>query len=675
MPILKKIKTFASKPKNKAEGFESSYPDSGSEFTLKKKVTPEDVSLPSRFIYAVDVPEVKNLQSNFVYNFYTTNECIVDKDILSDDSLSGMNLSMNIINKDRSDFTETELSLNRSKLPRYVKLSFSPPLPEDITYATSEQSSVLSGEFSKIVKEENFSTNFFTTLDFDNNDLISKTNVLFNSTNSNYSGISEQAKKEDSILQQTLSQDDIKNNTIFVRGQGQIVGNSYLESLKKLSTTIQINNALLHDLVVSSAGNPLTFNSEKFKKYVPKSASQKDQVNDYRISDEDYETSIDYYKVIANADANTPATYKLLGYYIEKSELLLDGSIKKFSPIVIEKAGANSYIDFDVRYGTTYLYEIRSVVDITYPAVNNETYSLSLISSLVASRPVRTFVETTENIAPPPPVEVKAVWDYNEINPNTMQYDPVTDKPYPNTGKYGSLLITWSFPVNSQMDIKKFQLFRRKSINDPFELIKMFDFNDAIFRFPLMEEKINKNVIEYLKDPKNSYYDYDFYKNSEYIYAAAAIDAHGLSSNYSEQILIKFDEYSNKLKVEYLSGAGAPKQYPNLFLNKDLLLDSIKTSTKKTLHMYLDPDCYSVILNSATEIKMLKTDDEDKYIINFINVENQKDSTITVKITDKRSQQTIINTPPNPEENNSAAALIEKSKAEAKIAANKKPKV
>lgn len=675
---VKKISTLTSKNLGQSKTFVGNSQNQDADSDLIKKKKPKNISLPSRFIYAADVPEVKKLQSKFVYNFYVPNECILDSDILSDSSLLGANISTQILDKKGYEFSDDDLNFDRSKLPRYVKLNFIPPPKENIPHATSQESSVISSNFNSIMKEENFSTSFFSSLNFDNNQISSQTNVLFNNpddVNSNYAGVNEKESTANSIIQQSLSSNDLMNNTIFVKGNGEIVANSYLENLKKLSTSIQVNNAVLHDMVVSSAGNPLTLNSEKFKKYIPKSSSDNGKINDYKISDEDYETSIDYYKIVTKTDNTTPASYKLLGYYIDKKELFLDGTIKEFSPIVIENPAANSFVDFDVRYGTTYIYEVRSVVELTYTAVDNETYSIFLISSLIASRASRTLVETTENIAPPPPEEVTAMWDYNKINVNTTQYDSVTDKPYPNTGKYGSLLITWSFPVNSQMDIKKFQLFRRKSVNDSFELIKMFDFNDAVFRFPLLEERINKNVIEYLINPRNMYYDYDFYKNSEYIYALAAIDAHGLSSNYSSQVLVKFDEYANKIVVDYISKAGAPKQYPNMFLNKDLFIDTIKTSTKRTMHMYLDPDCYSVMLSPNSELKVLKTNPKEKYIINFINIENQKSSYVEMNVADKRSIQTPLVIPPIPEDGNSAAELIEKSKLEAKIAANKKPKV
>ena len=603
--------------------------------TLDKKI-PEYTSYPSRFIYSVDAPEVTNFKTEFVYNFFTPDESVKDTDTLTDDVISKMNLSQNIIAKNRFEFTEEELSINRSKLPRYVKIQFTPPLSEKIKYGTSQQSNVISENFDKIVKEENFSTNFFSALTFNNRELDAQTNAIMNVNG--LSDFQESIPVADPTLRQVMSQQDLADNTIFRNGQGKVIANKYFDSIKKLSTTVQINATLLDDLVKTAAGNPLSPNFQNFKTFSNNSSAIKSYINDYRITDSDYETSINYYKIVAATDsASNPSSSLLLGYMIDKIELFPDGTKKKFDPIIIESATANSYIDFDVRYGTTYIYEIRSIVEISYAAVDNKTYDISMISSLIASRGRIEYVETTENIGPPPPVELKAIWDYDKINPNTMEYDAYNNAPYPNTGLYGSLYLTWGFPINSQMDIKKFQIFRRKNLEEPFELIKMFDFDDSVVRFPLLEEQIDTNVISYSADPKKSYYDFDFTKDSRYIYAVCAIDAHGLTSNYSEQLAVKFDAYTNKLVIETVSLADAPKQYPNLYLSEDFFMDTMRTSDKKQLHVYFTPDCYQVINNEGQSINIVgNQNNETTYVMNFINIENQNSARVDVTITDNR---------------------------------------
>lgn len=598
---------------------------------------PEHTSFPSRFIYSVDIPEVKDLSVKFTYNFFTPDEAVNDTDILSNDTVERMNLSQNIISKKRYEFTEEDLSLNRSKLPRFVRIEFTPPLPEKITYGTSQQSSIISENFGKIVKEENFSTSFFSALTFNNRELDTQTNIVFNTkdyTKTNESTIN------DPLLRQVMSQQDLANNTILKNGQGEIISNKYFEKIKKLSTSMQVNNTLLDDMVKTGAGNPLTPNFENFVTYSNVSPALKDKFNDYRITDSDYETSINYYKVISRTDsAENPSKSILLGYWIEKLELLPDGTKRRFDPIVIESSQATSYVDLNVRYGTTYVYEVRSIAEVSYAAVDNKTYDVAMISSLVASRGKTEYVETTENIEPPPPQDLMAFWNYDKINPLTMEFNTSTGEPYPATGRYGCLFLTWNFPINnSQMDIKKFQIFRRKSLEEPFELIKLIDFDDSVIKYPLLEENIDRSLISYAEDPQKSYYDFDFMKDSKYIYAVCAIDAHGLSSNYSSQIAVKFDAYSNKLVIDTISLAGAPKQYPNLYLSEDLFIDTMKTSGYKNMSLYFSPECYQVVNNEGQILDVLGTQQNGTaYVFNFINIENQNSARLDVNVVDNRS--------------------------------------
>jgi len=601
---------------------------------LEEKI-PKNTSMPSRLVYNIDIPEVLNFDTKFVYNFFVKNEVILDKDILSDVTIESQNIAQSVISKPRSEFTEQELSTNRSKLPRYVKLSFVPPSPEKIKYAAPVQCKVLSQNVDNIVKEENFSSNFFSSLIFDNNNVEQQTNIIFNGAKK-YVG-TETKKESDSTIRQTISQQDLKENTIYVNGKGQEIVNEYFQKFNKIFTYTQVNNALLHDVVINAAGDSLTINAEKFKNYVSSSKLAGDTFNDYSITDSEFETSINYYKVVRKTNFNVAPKALLVGYIIEKIELYNDGTKKIFDPIIVENPSASSYIDFDVRYGARYVYEIRSVVDISYASVDNESYRIYSVNSLVASKPKRMYVVTTENIAPPPPAEVRFVWDYDKINPTTMEFDAVTNAPYPSTGTYGCLMITWSFPINSQRDIKKFQVFRRKSVKEPFELIQMYDFDDAVIKYPSLESNIKESLIEYALDPKRIYYDYDFMKDSEYIYSLASIDAHGLTSNYSEQFLVKFDSYSNKLITKLVSFAGSPKQYPNMLLAEDLFVDTIKTSNMHKMHFYLEPQCYSVSKNNLVSDQVIGTDKNmTSYTLNFINIENQKSAQLDLQIVDIR---------------------------------------
>jgi hypothetical protein len=132
--------------------------------------------------------------------------------------------------------------------------------------------------------------------------------------------------------------------------------------------------------------------------------------------------------------------------------------------------------------------------------------------------------------------------------------------------------------------------------------------------------------------PIKIYYDDEFLKSSEYIYSIACVDAHGLSSNYSEQFKVSFDSYKNKITKKLVSIAGAPKPYPNMHLQQDLFVDTIKISNKKNLYVYLNPECYSV-KNGDKEMNILSSGKVgSEYTINFVNTDAAHGTNLSINI-------------------------------------------
>jgi hypothetical protein len=148
-----------------------------------------------------------------------------------------------------------------------------------------------------------------------------------------------------------------------------------------------------------------------------------------------------------------------------------------------------------------------------------------------------------DEIPPEPPVDFDARWDYQDY----------------------SLVLSWNFPVNPRRDIKYFQVFRRDSLERPFELLMEYDFNDS-FKQPSRLENTYEHLVKKFESPFNIYIDKDFNKDAKYYYAIACVDARGMVSNYSQQFEITFDRIKNKLMKRMVSPSGAPRQYPNVFL-------------------------------------------------------------------------------------------------------------
>jgi hypothetical protein len=165
------------------------------------------------------------------------------------------------------------------------------------------------------------------------------------------------------------------------------------------------------------------------------------------------------------------------------------------------------------------------------------------------------------------------------------------------------LIMTWQLPVGTQRDVKYYQIFRRKSIQQAFTCIGMLDFDNSEIKSP-MRENVRLDKIIKLDRHTTNFEDLDFKKTSEFIYAVAAVDAHGLTSGYSAQIKVRFIMSENRLDLTTISPEGAPKQYPNWFVDPDedrntfinsLTQDSIKTSGFNKLRIYFDPDAMTYI--------------------------------------------------------------------------------
>jgi len=573
-------------------------------------------SLPSPLVYSIDVPEVKNFESKFFYNFHVIDE----------------------INNDNGQEVKSSI---HTKIPRYVKLTFSPPYNEDVTFGAIDTNI----NADDLVYEDTFATDNYTTVNITNLSIEQQTtsNAKYQYQNNSFIniidtiGLNFDDYKFSSEYSSDASAKLLQENGISFTND--LVKNSKFFNLTKLRFDIQLNNQVVYDFFVYASGSYLS-NNEIYKSNI-NVAKQKSSQNPFAMTDAQYTPSIQTYQEgIETGGSPATSTKTLVGFLIQKFELRTDGTIREFDKIFLKSHDIISYIDDKVRYGAIYVYKIRALFKIGYSAVDNDTLTFHYITSMIASKPTVSYVETTENIAPPAPIEVRFVWDYDRINLNTSEFLPNTNIHLENVGKRGSLMIYWSFPINPQRDIKKFQVFRRKSIDEPFELIKMFDFDDSFVKFQNKEEFINQDLIEsqtigtlngsVIAVPVLSYYDDDFYKNSEYIYSVASIDAHGLTSNYSEQIRVRFDQFLNKIETSLVSIAGAPKQFPNLYLAQDLFLDTIKTSYKKSFDVYFTPDCFSVTSGNNNETKIIDTEAANKYVFNFINTDKSLGSNLKI---------------------------------------------
>ena len=337
---------------------------------------------------------------------------------------------------------------------------------------------------------------------------------------------------------------------------------------------------------------------------------------------------------------------KIVGYMIQKSEVLTNGTTKEFPNIFIDNPRTFSeFVDPDVRYGAVYNYKMRSValakscIKVINKGTGTKEYAIA--SYLLVSEGKNIGVECVENIPPPPPVRISCYIDY----------------------EYRVPVITWELPLNKQRDIKRYQIFKRqdkidanqnliKAIDQPFTLVAEYDFDNSIYKASVNEVAQRENLFELLHSVKR-YRDKDFnLDHDEAVYAIASVDAHGLSSGYSSQIQIKYDKYTNKLIKNVISHRSAPKPYPNLYIGQDFFEDVIKTSGKKRCTVFFDPEYYKIVKKVNTDdsssnseqktqdIDYIKTSDtEFNYTLQMINVDLQEEQKVKFRVSDKSGHE------------------------------------
>jgi hypothetical protein len=629
------------------------------------------ISLPSKEIFALDLPEISDFSAEFKYNFFVPDESVNDSGGIPKKFLSRPAASVD------TDF----IQYSTRRAPRFVTFAFTPvkfAAPGGIaseidirenSAGKSRDESLISRNLEKIMTEDAFASNTFTGVSFHDGAIQDKLYALISASAEQHLSENEEADNNVSSYRTTQQLSrllprhikphllgrfgaSLKNSSgakFFSddSGRGQSkkvssrrrsisksvvrVGRSKFQLRDKFHTrlnnvklSVQINSKMLNDIVdttLKDPGSPFTqelTNLHNFSKSVSDDAKTR-----YSLlpSDDDYKTLIEFIEINPSpaSDQMNRQPAEVVGYIIDKVELTQDNTLVEHDPIVIENPDARLTADYKVKYGSRYKYAIRTIAKFRLPAIDDDSDEPAEAIALVSSKQSNIiYVDTIEEEAPPPPADVNFRWNYE------------TDK----------LHVTWNFPTNSQRDIKKFQIFRRSALDEPFELMKMYDFDDSLKRWPDNEEP-DPTLIEFLSSPKLQWIDDDFDKNAKnqnFIYSIASIDAHGFTSNYSAQYRLGFDVFKNKLTKELISHSGAPKMYPNLYLNKDTFIDTIRVNgpNAKKMKLYFNPEYYHIQDgDDRTEPVIATRQKSGGYEIQVINLDNQKSQKIAVSIDDR----------------------------------------
>jgi hypothetical protein len=604
------------------------------------------VSQPSKSVHIVELPRPDNFAVQFRYNYFVSDESVVENDTTS-----------KYATKKVSDTPDSVFEqIVTSKVPRCNILRWSMVnlrMFGASNTSTEDNTGLITKNFQKIVNEDTCSAYDFVAILFQDPGIAQK---IYDAVSGSYlqQGIDTPRSMIDNVYRSSLKVElsapaDINptfvNNAMVqpLRGHGVITESqnpfgrdakvaSYLKSLEKVNVNASINARLLPQMLQNAVNDPTVDDPADFNALLEsaQSIAANTQGNTGDVADQDFDTFVTHFDVHITEDPtsqDTPQQFiRNVGYVIEKFELRSDGSFDNKDPIIIENPRISEFIDLQARYGATYAYKIRTIYEIRLTAIDAITNQFVLLRSLISSKSTKlNYVGCVENIPPPPPGDVNFVYDRTRINPNV--------------GKPGSLMIHWSFPVNSQRDIKQFQVLRRRSIDVPFEVLKIYDFDDSVVK-ATSQESYDVNIIEKFTSPRTFWYDDDFLRGSHYIYAICCVDAHGYISKYSAQFEVWFDSYKNELQKRIISHQGAPRPYPNLYLENELFVDTIrvKGQRSKNLEIFFNPEYYEITNNSGRSIASLATSANGRYILQFINVDNQKQQTIEINIDDNDRQ-------------------------------------
>lgn len=592
-------------------------------------------SQPSLEVHALDVPEPDSLSADFAYNFFVPDEGTSDAAALAspfpDSSFGEQSTSFE--------------SFARSRVPRYVKLSWTVPNTLPIEQLPVGQ---LAENMRKIVNEGDLSTNAFLSILLMDPDIAEKMHsfasgsLAMASLGTSDTGLTPRkvvarsrtsvvSTVAQSIVSAGLQQLQRELGVSFYGAEGIELKDDRWEEASRVAINVQLSSKLADRIVRRSILDPHSPYSAELSSLSTLAVRVTDaarQRASQGISDDDFRSYVPYLSVQRGGStlAETRSSVRLVGFVIEKREHAPDGSVREFDPIIVDSPGARSFFDLRVRYGATYSYTVRSVVRATVPMVDDDSNDVALVDFLASSRPSsRPVVRCIELVPPPVPNDVSFVWNYEAER----------------------LRVTWNHPVNSQRDVKEYQVFRRRSTSEPFELLKVYRFNDAIAQNELTvhytEDGIDDRLIELVRSPVLTHTDDEFDRSSSFVYAVCSIDAHGLTSNYSAQFRVGFDRFKNKLTKELVSHSGAPKPYPNMYLDEDLFRDVIRVSgaRAKRMKLYLTPEFYELERADGRREAVLETTNGTggSYALQFLNTDNQKLVRVEISIEDRRTER------------------------------------
>jgi hypothetical protein len=599
--------------------------------TIKSKI--------SDSAYVANIPEVTNFSGDFVYNYYTEDERVTELPLEA-------------------------ASVSLDKVPRYVKLNWDPLPTSNFKFIKGhETTDVL---LSRLVSEDSGFSPMYLSQNFSDITSIKQGSAdLANYSSLNQKNIESKTKLSKEALKSIIEKGGV-NSSEFKEGI-KLLASAYDAisdlPIDSLGLRVYDNEGNLTDDrdFLKTLASSLTLNLKVHKLAIPDFFNNSQKM----ISSGSLGIFQSYYQDAKSFNAKYPQQLpqvfafkrgsaddagdqlkaddppRIKGYLLTRYKKMGDGLKKEFVEYLNDPL-VTSYNDREVLYGVSYVYTLSVVAELDLLGLSNddkESYEFMTIN--LVSRTSSIGTTCVEFTPPPPPIDIKFVFDYQKNNVSLM----------------------WDFPVNPQHDIKQFQVFRRKSIKNPFELIAQYGFDKSIPGLPDNQryktgevvdannyENLSPDLKQLVKQADGPVYrhvdkdfvvDSEFFETTSYIYALCSVDAHGMISNYSSQYRVTFDPFRNKLKIEMICDEGSPRAYPNMNLKIDAFKDSINTGGDETkqLQIYFTPEYLNVVDERGKNFRVVEAQkpgvsDKPYYLMQIINLDNQIAQIIKINVLD-----------------------------------------
>ena len=594
-------------------------------------------SYPSKEVCVANFPDPSSIVANFVYNFFTKDEKIND---------SGVTAAYGEITESRQALIDNKTM--EKTVPRYIRIDWPTIRVNHERYEDEARSGLVQQYRHRIQSEDEIAIPFQKRMIIQDTGLKHRLRNLLDEF--------MRDRVEDSTLEATASQTDIaeainmltpdevqgeqilellldreEQGIAFVNEVGEKIVTDTLAGQTNFRFTLKSDERFLGDISRQMYANPLcpsgVTQGINIDESVRRQGSARQNTNSEINIDIDYEPNLRIFQWRLEGAPSLPQV-GAVGYVIDKYEMLPDGTRGQHTSLYMNGSHVSSVIDSKIKYGMTYAYTVSAVfiVEITSPGPWGLTWKAR---ALVKSRPSpQVVVQCVEHVPPPEP---DGIFYY---------YMPESS----------GLNINWQFPVSSQRDVKKFQVFRRRNIEEPFTIIAQFDFDDSVIKSHT-NETVDESINHILPGSRTYFIDSDFDRDGDFIYTVCSIDAHGLTSNYGAQTRVYFDKLSNSLKLKSMSRPGAPKQYPNMFVSPTesanittnrITEDVMKDSGHQSMRIYLDPEYLTVRGEHGEDLKLLATDrDRGLYKFQIINVDRQKARTVTINLRDRQTARRV----------------------------------